>query len=348
MQTIIFAGMKFTVRYGILSGLLAGMVACSSPHKKVPDVSGISVPFEVQRFDRDLFTMDTTQMVASLDSLQAKYGTFVNDYLFNILGLAPQPDSVPVHVKMFLHDYRPIYDSVQKRFPDTKNIEKEVVQGMKLMHYYFPAYKLPEKMICFVGPMEGYGNVLTASGMAVGLQLSLGKDFSLYYSDYLREVYPAYQSRRFDAAYIPVNCIRNLVEDYFPAGNGNRPLIEQMVELGKRLYVLDLLLPATADSLKTGYTQAQLDGCFANEALIWNYFVRNDLLYITDPLQTRDYVNDGPKTTTLGEDSPGFIGQFVGWQIVKKWMEKNAAITPRQLMETSAKQIFDEAKYKPR
>lgn len=340
--------MKFTVRYRILSGLLAGVIACSSPQKKVPDVSGISLAFEVQRFDRDLFTMDTLHMLASLDSLQAKYGTFVNDYLFNILGLEPQPDSVPAKVKLFMHDYRPVYDSVQKHFPDTKAVEKEVLQGMKLMHHYFPAYKLPEKMICFVGPMEGYSNVLTASGMAVGLQLNLGKDFPLYYSDYLREVYPAYQSRRFEAAYIPVNCMRNLVEDCFPAGNGSRPLIEQMVELGKRLYILDLLLPASADSVKTGYTQAQLDGCYKNEALIWNYFVRNDLLYITDPLQTRDYINDGPKTTVLGEDSPGYIGQFVGWQIVKKWMEKHTEASPKQLMDTPAKQIFDEAKYKPR
>lgn len=341
--------MKFTVRYRILSGLLAGIVACSSPQKKVPDVSGISVPFEVQRFDRDLFTMDTTQMVASLDSLQEKYGSFLNDYLFNILGLTPEPDSVPAKVKLFMHDYRPIYDSVQQHFPDTKAVEKEVLRGMKLMRHYFPAYKLPEKMICFVGPMDGVSNVITASGLTVGLQQGLGKDFSLYHSEYVQQIYPEYISRRFEPAYIPVNCMRNLIEDCFWTRNaGNPPLIEQMVELGKRLYVLDLLLPESADSVKTGYTQAQLDGCYENEALIWNYFVRNDLLYITDPLQTRDYVEDGPKTAALGEDSPGKIGQFVGWQIVKKWMENHANVTPKQLMETPARQIFEEAKYKPR
>ena len=29
----------------------------------------------------------------------------------------------------------------------------------------------------------------------------------------------------------------------------------------------------------------------------------------------------------MGEDSPGFIGQFVGWQIVKKWMDKNEKVS---------------------
>ncbi len=33
-----------------------------------------------------------------------------------------------------------------------------------------------------------------------------------------------------------------------------------MIEKGKRLYVLDKILPNTADTLKTGYTAAQLTG----------------------------------------------------------------------------------------
>jgi hypothetical protein len=59
-------------------------------------------------------------------------------------------------------------------------------------------------------------------------------------------------------------------------------------------------------------------------------------------------MNDGPKTETLGEASPGFIGQFVGWQIVKRWMSLDNKRTLPQLLKTPAKEIFEEAKYKPR
>ena len=59
-------------------------------------------------------------------------------------------------------------------------------------------------------------------------------------------------------------------------------------------------------------------------------------------------MNEGPKTPALGNESPGFIGQFVGWQIVKKWMDKNEDISLDVLMKTNAKKIFNEAKYKPR
>lgn len=342
--------MKMTGRY-LLAGICIAAMALSScsSKRKIPDVSRIHLSFSVQRFDRDLFALDTNHLTAGLDSLQVKYTSFLNDYLFNILGLPPRPDSVPDKLRLFLRDYKPVYDSVQQHFPSLEQQQKEVELGLKLTHHYFPSYKLPEKIICFVGPVEGYGNVLTTTGFAVGLQLYLGKDFGLYHSEYLHDIYPAYQSRRFEPAYIPVNCMRNLLDDIYPANAGNnKPLIEQMIELGKRLYVLDQLLPNTADSLKTGYTQKQLDGCFENEAAIWSFFVRGDLLYNTDPLQVRDYVNDGPKTPLLGEDSPGCIGQFVGWQIVKKWLEKHPDISPDRLLHTPARQIFDEAKYKPR
>ncbi len=327
--------------------LLLIAIACTSK-RTVPDVSGIPVTVQVDRFDRDLFAADTLKMERSLDHLQQKYPGFINDYLYNILALPPIKDSLLQKLKLFIRDYRPIYDSVQQHFPSFTTEEQTLKLALQLVHYYFPKYKAPSRVITFIGPVEGYGNVLTGSGFAIGLQLYLGKDFSAYQTDYIREVYPEYQSRRFEAAYIPVNCIHNLLEDLYPPKEAGKPLVEQMVESGKRLYVMDQLLPYTADSLKTGYTQAQLEGCYKHEALVWNYFLQNDLLYATDPVVIRDYVTDGPKTTALGEASPGNIGQFVGWQIVKKWMSKKDGNPLETLLQTPAKQILDEAKYKPK
>lgn len=316
--------------------------------KNIPDVSNIKVQLDVQRFDKDFFALDTTNLEASLTNLQKKYPLFINDFLYNILALPTAKDSVLTKVKSFIHDYSPVNDTVQKVFNSDEKIEKQIERGFQFVKYYFPDYKLPTHVITFVGPIEGYANVITSSGLAVGLQLYLGKDFPLYQTEYISDIYPEYQSRRFEPAYIPVNCMKNIVDDIYPDSTGSTPLAYQMVEAGKRLYVLDQLLPETADSLKTGYTQAQLDGCYENEGMIWNYFLQNNLLYATDPSQIRDYMNDGPKTEMLGEASPGFIGQFVGWQIVKKWMSDHEKTSLPDLLKTPAKQIFEEAKYKPR
>jgi hypothetical protein len=50
----------------------------------------------------------------------------------------------------------------------------------------------------------------------------------------------------------------------------------------------------------------------------------------------------------MSEASPGNIGQWVGWQIIKSYTEKKSGLTPQQLLQTDAKKIFEEAKYKPK
>ena len=324
------------------------LAASCSPKKKIPDVSGIKVSLNIERFDRDFFAIDTSHLSASLDKLQEKYPVFLNDFLYNIMAMPPQEDSLKAALKLFYHDYKKVYDSAQLKFPNFSVISKQIERGFRFVKYYFPDYKLPQNVILFIGPIEGYGNVLTSSGLAVGLQLYLGKNFPAYQTDYIQSVYPPYQSARFEPAYIPVNCLRNILEDIYPGRGNGKPLIEQMIEEGKRMYLLDAFLPDTPDTLKTGYTGKQLEGCYKNEALIWNYFVENNLLFITDPMQTRDYVSDGPKTEALGDASPGNIGRFVGWQIVRKWMEMDAKRTLTDLINTPAKTIFEEAAYKPR
>jgi len=147
---------------------------------------------------------------------------------------------------------------------------------------------------------------------------------------------------------MPVNCIKNIIDDLYPNKSIGRPLVEQMIEAGKRQFLLNALLPEVPDSIRTGYTQAQLDGSNHNEAGIWGFFVQNNLLYESNPDQTKDYMNDGPNTPALGDAAPGMIGQFVGTKIVLKWMESRPQITPEQLMVTPAKKIFEEAKYKPK
>ncbi|HEY0271753.1 MAG TPA: hypothetical protein VGC22_01155, partial [Chitinophaga sp.] len=96
-------------------------------------------------------------------------------------------------------------------------------------------------------------------------------------------------------------------------------------------------------------TQAQLDWCRDNEQMIWQYFVQRNLLYITDWQETTHYMGEGPSTQGMPPGSPGQIGLFVGWQIVRSYMERHPAVTLQQLMEVKDPvQLFNEAKYKPK
>ncbi|MBS1591837.1 MAG: hypothetical protein JST07_06975 [Bacteroidetes bacterium] len=326
--------------------VIIALVSCKS-QKNIPDVANIQTPVTVKRFEQDFFKVDTNNVANALDSLQKKYPQFLNDYLYNILGSAPQPDSVVRYIKIFRESFQSVYNASQKQFPSFNKYQKQIEQSFQFIHYYFPQYILPKNIITFIGPLDGTANALTSSGMAVGLQSYLGKNFEGYHSEYISQVYPAYKSRNFEPEYLAVNCVKNIIEDMHPDKTVGRPLIERMIEAGKRMYVLDVCMPYTADTLKTGYTAKQLKACINNEKNIWAFFIENNLLYENEPSLISIYVTEGPGTPELSNEAPGFIGLFTGWQIVKKWMEKNNKKTLPDLLNTPAQQIFNEAKYKP-
>jgi hypothetical protein len=133
----------------------------------------------------------------------------------------------------------------------------------------------------------------------------------------------------------------------FPEKSDDKPLVNQMIEKGKRLYLLSRFLPGIDPNKLIGFTQKQWDDANSHEAVIWDLFVKNSYLQITDKNIIKNYIGESPKTAELGEGAPGNIGSYAGWQIVKKYMQKNAATTVQQLMNLDSEIIFQGAKYKP-
>jgi len=339
--------------------LIFFIILNSCKNKTGPDISDINIDLQTIRFERDFFAIDTNNPGNSIQNVYNKYPGFFTDFTQHILGLPPSTDSggqALNAIRQFLRDYRPVYDSVLKVFPDLKKEEQQIVTGLKHIKYFFPQYGLRKKLITFIGPMDaffegstgGYGDVITSEGLAIGLQLHLGHDFSMYTSEMGLALFPSYISRKFSREYIPVNSIKNIVDDMYPDQSSDKTLIEQMVEKGKRIYLVDKLMPGTHDSLILGYTNQQLEGCNENEGLIWNFFVKYGLIFNNDPTLIKNYIGDAPNTPEFGDGAPGNIGLFTGWQIVKKFMEKNGEMPLNQLMTTEPRKVFEESKYRPK
>jgi hypothetical protein len=322
----------------------------SCKNNGIPDVSGIKIELKVQRFEKDFFSIDTNNILNELQRLRIKYPSFINDFTSQILGFDDKtpPDSLTKYVHLFIRDYRFVKDSADKLFGDFEPQEIEIKKGLQFVKHYFPEYKAPGKIITFIGPFDGYSDVLTSDAFAVGLQLHMGSNFSFFKSDIAQDLFPKYISQKFTPEYIPVNCIKNIIDDMFPDKSVGKALIEQMVEKGKRLYLLDKFLPYTPDYLKIGYTENQLKDSYTNEAVIWDFFLNNDLLNNADQNIVKNYIGESPKTQELGEGSPGNIGAFSGWQIVKKYMSKYSKTSLQELMKTDAREIYNQSKYKPR
>jgi hypothetical protein len=315
-------------------------------------VSGIAVPeIRIERFDSAFFVLDSNHIKEGLYQLDQEYPDFTGDFVGNILGAGPLSDTSVLAfeaAREFLVSYLPIRDSLKKKYGRFDWLEKELQQGFRYIKYYFPRYALPQRVVTFIGPMDGPGVAITTNDLAIGLQSYAGKNFSFYLTGKGQDMYPAYISRRFEPEYIDANCLSALAEDIFPDSSDGRPLIEEMVIKGRYWWLAGKLLPDAPDSIVTGYSQAQLNWCASNESEIWGYFLQNTDLYTIDPDILKNYIGEGPKTLGMPDPSPGNIGAWVGRQIVRKYMEGHPKLRPVDLMRVPARTIFEESRYKPR
>jgi len=319
----------------------------SSDH--TPDVSKIKIELTSKRFEQELFKLNTVHYSTNLNQLIASYPFFGENFIATILNADPAwpADSVAGYVKGFTTAYKPVFDSAQKVFNDFSPYEKEIKQALQYVKFYFPGYKDRKQIITYIGPLDGYGDILSDDAIIIGLQHHLGKNFSLYQSSLVQETYPEYISNRFEPGYIAVNCMKNVINDLYPEKMNDKPLVQQMVEKGKRLFILSKLLPKTEEYKLIGYTPEQLKAVYEHEAAVWNLFVQNNFLQTIDNNIIKNYIGESPKTQELGEGAPGNIGSFAGWQIVKKFMNKHPNFSLQKLMQTDGEEIFHLAKYKP-
>ena len=334
--------------------LAVSLFACKKK-KGIPDVSDIKVDINLERFDRDFFALDSNNVLAGLNQLNSKYPVLTTIFLQNILGL--DSASTLLGVRRFISLSAGLYDTVNTVFRNTNDIEKDFKKGFQFVKYYFPEYKIPD-IATIAGPVDAMAqsetgptpNFLAPDFLGISLQFYLGKNFSVYNDPFFIEnVAPAYRSRRFSKEYIIADAMQLVVSDIFPDKSGGKPLIEQMVEKGKQWYLLDKFLPATSDSIKTGYTEQQINWCNENEGLIWSYIVKNEDLNSLNPAIIQTYIGEGPFTQGFSQElSPGNMGQWIGWQIIKKFVSKNPTLKPEEVMNTDAKKILDSAKYKPK
>ncbi len=79
-----------------------------------------------------------------------QYPGFVQDFIFNILALPPQPDSskyVEQQLRYFIRSYKPVYDSSQLIHRDLGQVQAEIAKGLKFTKHYFPQYDVPQKVL---------------------------------------------------------------------------------------------------------------------------------------------------------------------------------------------------------
>jgi hypothetical protein len=330
----------------ILFILIIGTSSCgrtqNNPAQNAPE---INLPME--RLDQALFKIDTRHIRDSLLGMNTRY-PFICEVLIKQM-LAIDSGNSESALLSFLNAYRPIYTAVQK-LNATVTAHPLLQTLFKNVHYYFPAYPLPKKIIYFIGPLDGFGNSIGSDYMAIGLQMFLGDTSSWYQSAPFQKYFPPYISRNFTPRFIPITAAKNLLQDIAPNSRATRGLIIEMIELGKRQYILKKILPATNDADLFGYSSLQYEATMKAEQDIWRFLLKMNLVYSKDPKAASQLLSESPFSIYFGNEIPGNVGAFIGYQIVKSFMEQQSEQNQsnlKVLLQMPAEKIFADSKYKP-
>lgn len=328
------------------------LIAASCNNKKGPDVSHINLDIPLERFDKELNALDPSDMVTQTGELRKKYTWFYEDYMSQMLGAGSAGDpSYLDNLSEVLRntDYHNLGTAAEEVFSDMTRQQKELNDAFKHVRYYYPDQKFP-RLITFI---SGFA-VQTPVGndyIGIGLDMFLGRKGEQFYAA-LHQSIPQYISRRFTPENITPRVIEAFIrEDMFPEKDADRSLLARMIYNGRIMYMMDAIMPQLPDSLKIGYTTEQLQWCRENEGGIWAYFIENELIFETDYMKIQKYLAEAPFTPGLGErsESAPKLGIWIGWQIVKKYMDQNADVKLQDLMaEDDAQKILNGAKYKPK
>lgn len=317
------------MKYLSLLSFLLLLVGCADENNVEAEIDKIPMDVDIVRFDQLFFEASP----ADLPSLKAEYPLFFPEQFEDSVWVERMNDTLQRELQL----------EVNKVFPGKEKIEDDLVPLFQHIKYYFPEFVAPT-VYTVISDVDYQNKVIAANDLLViGLDTYLGSDHHFY------EGIQQYISKNLKPSQLAPDVASEYALQLIVAPK-RQDLLSWMVLYGKELYLKDLWLPNTTNGKKIGYTEEEMQWAYNNEEEIWRYFVEKELLFSTDSKLPMRFIHEAPFSKfylPIDNESPGMIGRFIGWQIVRAYME-NSETTPQQLLLTDAETIFNNSKYKPK
>lgn len=306
-------------------------ISCTSGSSQLEkEIAAVPMEITVVRFEK----IFNTSIPEDLPYLKKKYPAFFP---------TRYPDSIWIN-RMRDTLQKQLTDEVVKVFPDDRSVKEKLIPLFKHIKYYFNSFKAP-KVYTVLSDVD-YENkvIVTDSLLVIGIDNYLGTTHEFY------KGLPVYISQNLSPKQLEVDVGSSYARMYISKPRTNT-FLDKIIFYGKELYLKDIWLPNATDAQKIGYSESQLKWAINNESDMWRYFVEKELLFSTDPKLDNRFIKPAPFSKfylEIDNESPGMTGRYLGWQIVKQYMEKHPEISPKQLMVIDAKELFEKSNYKPK
>ena len=309
--------------------ILFSFLSCKHSDTEIVDTSTIEVDFSTHRYEVDFY--NTTK--ENLPDLKNKYPYFFPKAFTDSLAIS----------KINNKDEQELFKETQKQYPTVSEFQTELTSLFKHITFYNPTFKSPD-LVTFISNIDYNNRVIYADSLLlVSLDAYLGSDHN-FYADF-----PIYIKQTNTKEHLIVDVADAIIEQQVPQSL-ERSFIGQMIHEGKKMYLLDRYLPTIPDTLKIGYTKSKFQWATENEENIWMYFIEKKILFSTDTKLKKRFLENAPFSKFYlhhDRQSPGRIGVWVGWQIVKSFMQNND-VSLQKLLTTDSEDIFNKSRYKPK
>ncbi len=327
------------ITYGCL--LLLCMVACNTGTASVKQATSAQ-PVTVNRFDKTLLRWIERGDSAALDSLYAVYPDMLDVLGKAVLNLRSL--DVPGFMDR-IHDYYAeptllqLYKDAVAYYATVDDIEEQLGHGFSFLKANFPDMVIPKVYM----HVSGFGqNVLAADSLlSLSIDKYMGVDFPLY-----QQFFHDYQRVKMQRARCAMDYLAGWIMSEFPFSGNENVLLDRMIYQGKVQYVLSLAFPGMDPAFSMGYTPRAYQWCVEHEGGIWRAIIQRKHLFTPDKMTTDKYFEDTP-SEFLADEAPGNIGVWIGWQIVKRYMEETNATLATLMEQGNAQDFLNISRYKP-
>lgn len=320
--------------------LLAG--CNSNPEEKcevIPDTKSIVLDLTYESLEDSLPAVTSKQQLVEFLSRHAT----IRDFVFN--RNAYPNDSVFIN-ELYARFSNPHIDTLlletKRVYGDGSYLKEEFKNAFTTLKYYYPDFQVP-KIQTIVTGMES-DLYVSDSLIVVGLDYYLGTG-----ARYRPNMYE-YMLRRYQKDFIvpSVMLLYGIDGRYNTTDLSDRTVLADMITYGKAYYFAKHMMPCVPDSIFIGYTAKEIAGARVNQDLIWKRLVEDEVFFATSAQAKQRYIAERPKTYEVGDQAPGRIGTWVGWQIVRKFAAKKSDLSLPEVMSLrDAKLIFNESGYRP-
>lgn len=321
---------KFYMKVPFLFLIILIIASCKKDSELENEIANINIDINVERFDRYVAEASNNDFSKLKQAYPFMFSERDNDSTW----VETKSDTLQLQ----------LLSEVNKVFGGFEKTELEVESLFNHIKYYFPEFN-PPRVITTTNYVRYRNRIIVTDTITIfALDSYLGSNHEFYIN------IPKYITATLKKEQIVVDLADEYAKKYIYQKQ-NKTLLDEMIYFGKQLYFKDVVIPFKTEAECIGYTQAQLDWSIANESLIWEYFVDRELLFSTDSKLPSRFINPAPFSKfyleDIDTDSPGRLGQYIGWQIVRAYMQQND-VALKDMLITSTEDIFNNSKFKPR